>query len=167
MHTKTPLHFFFFFFFFCTFDFRPLKMTGWDTGRPELSGGAGYIEGVREGRWRFLAATSESTGHLGIRSIRACVPVSRFMVASHWNITSLLDRGGEAGVFSPFCPSPSFITRSCNSMKPWNRHTHTNLRMSHSTSLCSKPEETLHTFRCENLTFLLLNLSQVWIRGVA
>lgn len=38
-----------------------------------------------------LAATSEKMGHLRIRSIRGCVPVSRFM-AFHWNITFLLER---------------------------------------------------------------------------
>lgn len=52
-------------------------------------GGVGGVEVAVE---FSLAATSEKMGHLGIRSIRACVPVSRFMVAFHWNITSLLDR---------------------------------------------------------------------------
>lgn len=157
MHTKTPLPFFSAHFFFSAPEDDGLRhRQAW------AQWGSGLYIGGEEGRWIFLAATSEKTGHLGIRSIRACVPVSRFMVASHWNITSLLDRGGEAGVFSPFFPSPSFITRLCNSMKPWNRHTRIWGWATAPLNTLNQ-RETLHSFRCENLTFLLLNLSRAWI----
>lgn len=74
--------------------------------------GSGVYRGVLRGGGVFLADTSEKMGHLGIRSIKACVPVSRFMVAFHWNITSLLDRGLRQVFSLPLLPSsPGHVTQ--------------------------------------------------------